>query len=87
MSWKSLNHQESKTQGKILGYTLYITAIDNVNASFQVFTIGNNKTIFNLWPFTRYNISVAGFTKVGNGPRSKYLLLKTNGKGKFHTTS
>ena len=72
----------SAIQGILLGYSLRTTWLDNdINHTNRKYQVRNNTMIIrDLWPYSLYNISVAGFTKYGDGPRSS-IQLRTEGKG------
>ncbi|KAK3749470.1 hypothetical protein QZH41_013442, partial [Actinostola sp. cb2023] len=83
IEWSLINPQDYRVSGVLLGYRVFLNWADNDpvfafrNHYFCVNVSSTN--IDNLWPYTVYNISVAGFTKVGVGLASS-ILVRTNGE-------
>lgn len=82
VDWREVN--KSERNGIILGYNIEYTdpegvpRYDNVTPGSTLFTI-----VTKLKVLTWYNVSVAAYTKVGLGPRSRAVPVSTDEGSKY----
>jgi len=91
VSWSPLKPQNMN--GVLQGYYVFYKQIiskSKRSLSAGVFHVSNisasSVEIKGLQPFTSYEVSVAGFTKRGSGPKSAPMIVRTQEEGKTHTS-
>ena len=73
--------------GIIIGFTVFIHDVNNFNFNPIIYMVNDSTStsyrVYGLTPFDRYNISIAGRTRKGNGDRSEWIDAVQGRKGEL----
>lgn len=88
VSWNQIPH--SKINGRLRGYNLYIRKANESEWDEKSGKHSVSEDVFNgfhlidnLWKYTKYVLSIAGYTTVGEGVRSPEIAVWTDEDGRL----
>lgn len=82
MSWKEVPH--GYVHGVLLGYRLQYKTVAKSKYITQVMRRGTLQVLLTgLLKYTEYDIMISAFTRVGDGPNSAKITVRTDEDGKF----
>ena len=83
VNWKAI--RKSYIHGVLRGYVVLYRRANETNRTTEAVHVGPDTTsllLRDLWIYTKYAISIYGFTNAGDGRKSKQIVVSTDESGK-----